>query len=279
MNNFEAKWKSWDDIDFFLRGWEPEDSPKAVIALIHGLGEHTGRYEHVARALTTAGYAITGFDLRGHGKSGGTRGHFPSLDAAMLDIQGFLDLLAKRYPDRSQFLYGHSLGGLLVLTYALKLKPDLKGVIATGAGLRSQVHDQKAKVMLVKTLGSLMPSTRIGSGLDVNILSRDPEVIRIYQNDPLVHDSISFAFGKAGLQATNYAWSYAGEFSLPLLIMHGTADRNTYPDGSRDFAELAARNNPDVTLKLWAGLHHEIHNEPEKEQVFAFTIHWLDRHL
>jgi alpha-beta hydrolase superfamily lysophospholipase len=158
------------------------------------------------------------------------------------------------------------------------VRPDIQGVIATAAGLRSQVHEQKAKAVLVKALGSLLPSTMITSGLDLSILSRDPDVVKAYQQDPLVHDSMSLAFGKTGLQATDYAWSHASRFSLPLLIMHGLADRNTYPEGSRDFAEIAGKNNPDVTLKLWDGLYHEIHNEPEKEQVFEFMLQWLDGH-
>jgi len=131
MKTFEANWKSKDGIDFFVRGWQPDHRPKALIALVHGLGEHTGRYEHVAKAMTDAGYAFAGFDLRGHGKSSGIRGHFPSLEAVMQDIKDFFIFLTQRYPDIPQFLYGHSLGGLLVLTYVLKNKTGLKGVIAT----------------------------------------------------------------------------------------------------------------------------------------------------
>ena len=279
MKAFEAKLKSKDGVDLFVRGWEPDTKPQAVIALIHGLGEHMGRYEHVAKAMTGAGYVFTGFDLRGHGKSGGIRGHFPSWDAAMQDIKDFFIFLTQRYPDLPQFLYGHSLGGLIVLTYALQNKTELKGVIATGAGLRSQVHDQKLKVFLAKVIGSLAPTTLIPSGLDDTLLTRDPNVIQAYKNDPFVHDRISLGFGKAGLNATDYAWAHAEEFSVPLLIMHGNADRNTYPHGSADFAKLAAKNNRDVTLKLWEGLYHEVHNEPEKEQVLQFVIDWLDRHL
>lgn len=279
MKTFEAKLKSKDGLDFFVRGWEPDTRSKAVVALIHGLGEHTGRYEHVAQAMTGAGYALVGFDLRGHGKSGGVRGHFPSLNAVMQDIKDFFAFLTTRYPELPQFLYGHSLGGLLVLTYALKSQTNIEGVIATGAGLRSQVHEQKAKVLLAKVLGSIAPTTLIPSGLDNTLLSRDPEVIKAYNSDPLVHDRISLGFGKEGLKATDYAWSHAEEFSIPLLIMHGTADRNTYAHGSAEFAKLASKNNRDVTLKLWEGLYHEVHNDPEKEQVIQFMIDWLDRHL
>jgi len=279
MKTFEANWKSKDGVDFFVRGWEPDHKPKALVALVHGLGEHTGRYEHVARAMTDAGYALAGFDLRGHGKSSGIRGHFPSLEAVMQDIKDFFIFLTQRYPDLPQFLYGHSLGGLLVLTYALKNKTGLKGVIATGAGLRSQIHDQKLKIIVAKVFGSIAPATLIPNGLDITFLSRDPAVIKAYNSDPLVHDRMSLGFGKAGLNATDYTWEHAEEFSVPLLIMHGAADRNTYPHGSADFSKRAAKKNKDITLKLWEGMYHEVHNEPEKEQVIQFTIDWLDRHL
>jgi acylglycerol lipase len=279
MKTFEAKLKSKDNIDFFVRGWEPERKPKAVVALVHGLGEHTGRYEHVAKAMTEAGYAMVGFDLRGHGKSGGIRGHFPSLDAVMQDIKAFFIFLTERYPSTPQFLYGHSLGGLLVLTYALKNKMRLKGVIATGAGLRSPIHEQKMKIIMAKLLGSLAPSALIASGLETAAISQDQNIVDIYIKDSLVHDRISLGFGKAGLNATDFVWSHGEEFPVPLLIMHGTADRITYPHGSTDFAKLAAKNNKDVTLKLWEGMYHEVHNEPEKEQVIQFVIDWLDRHL
>lgn len=279
MKTFESILTSGDGIQFYVRGWEPGTQPKAVIALIHGLGEHTGRYEHVASAMTDTGYAMVGFDLRGHGRSSGARGHFPSLDAVMQDIQNFFDFLKGRYPAIPHFLYGHSLGGLLVLVYALKHSNGLKGVIASGAGLRSQVHEQKLKVLMAKLLGSLAPAAQLSSGLDLAVLSHDQNVIDVYKNDPLNHDRISLGFGKAGLEATDYAWSHAEEFAPPLLIMHGTADRNTYASGSADFSKLAAKNNRDVTLKLWEGLYHEVHNEPEQQQVFKFMIDWLDRHV
>ncbi len=166
-----------------------------------------------------------------------------------------------------------------MLTYVLKNKTGLKGVIATGAGLRSPIHEQKMKILMAKLLGSLAPSAQIASGLETAAISRDQNVVTVYVNDPLVHDRISLGFGKTGLDATDYVWSRAGEFSVPLLIMHGSADRITYPHGSENFAKLAAKNNQDITLKLWDGMYHEVHNEPEKEQVIQFMIDWLDRHL
>jgi acylglycerol lipase len=280
MKTYESDWAGNDGITFHVRGWEPEDKhPKALLALIHGLGDHTGRFSHVARVMTEAGYALVGFDLRGHGKSGGARGHFPSLDAVMQDIRQFFRFLVERYVDVPLFLYGHSLGGLLALWYAIQYSEELKGVIVTGAALRSSLQEQKGKIMLVKALGSLLPAVIIPSGLNPADLSRDPDVVQAYISDPLVHEKASLGFGKSSLTAIDLCFVHARDFSLPLLIMHGKADKLTYPSGSEDFARLASERNNDVTLKLWDGSHHEIHNEPEKAEVFSFMIEWLDGHL
>lgn len=279
MKTFESKWRGKDGIEFFLQGWEPEANPKAWLALVHGLGEHTGRYAHVGKAMTEAGYAMAGFDLRGHGKSSGARGHFPSLDTVMHDIHEFIRLLAGRYPDIPHFLYGHSLGGLFVLSYAIQDGAGLKGVIITGPALRSPLQEQKAKVALVKLLGSLVPKVTLPSGLDPTTVSRDPKVVGAYTGDPFVHDSASLGFGKAALNAIDLCFAHAGELALPLLIMHGSADRVVYPSGSEDFARLVREAGGNATLKLWDGLYHEIHNEPEQAQVFRFMTGWLDRHL
>lgn len=279
MKTFESKWDGNDGLTFFMQGWEPDTDPKALIALVHGLGEHSGRYAHVGKAMADAGYAMAGFDLRGHGKSGGARGHFPSLNTVMQDIKEFLGFLAQRYPELPQFLYGHSLGGLLVLSFALKNKAGLQGVIATGSGLRSPIHDQKLKVAMAKLLGSLAPSVQLSSDLEVTALSRDQNVVKAYINDPLVHDRMSLGFGKAGLDATDQVFNQAAEFPVPLLIMHSKIDKITYSSGSEDFARLVGEAGKDVTLKLWEGLYHELHNEPEKAEVFKFMTGWLDEQL
>lgn len=279
MKSYEASWESRDRINLALHGWEPEDRPKAAIALVHGLGDHTGRYEQVARVMTDAGYTLVGFDLRGHGQSGGIRGHFPSLGAVMTDIDQFLGILAQRYPEQPRFLYGHSMGGLLVLTYALMYQPEVKGVIATSTGLRSPIHEQRVKAMAARLAGSLLPTVLIPSGLETAHISQDPSVVQAYRADPLTHDRVSLGLGKAGLHATDYVWSHAEEFSLPLLIMHGSADRVTYASGSKGFARLASKNNRDVTWKLWNGLYHELHHEPQREAVLQVIVDWLDEHL
>ncbi len=280
MKAFETKRDGQDGTPFYIRGWEPDDrNAKALIALVHGLGEHTGRFEHVGKVLTEAGYILAGFDLRGHGQSGGARGHTPSLTAYMQDIRQFVQWMAQRYPDLPQFLYGHSLGGLLCLTYAVQYGRGLKGVMVTGPGLRTALQEQKGKVAVVRLLGGLLPRTGVPSGLDPHAISRDPAVVQAYLNDPLVHDRTTLGFGKAALQAVELCFRRAGEFPAPLLLIHGKCDRIAYPGGSEEFAELVRGAGGDVTLKLWDDLYHEVHNEPEKAEVFQFMIAWLDGHL
>ena len=279
MKTFESKFEGNDGTPFYVQGWEPEVQPKAVVVLVHGLGEHTGRYAHVGQALTDAGYVLVGFDLRGHGKSGGARGHFPSLDVVTQDIRQFFQFVSQRHPNLPQFLYGHSLGGLLSLTYAVQNKAMLKGVMVTGSALRSALQEQKAKIAMANILGTLMPAMTIPSGLDATTISRDKAVVDKYVRDPLVHDKTSLGLGKSALTAIDACFARAREFAYPLLIMHGKADKLTYASGSEDFARLAGEKNKDVTLKIWDGLYHEIHNEPEQAEVFKIMIEWLDKHL
>ncbi len=268
-----------DDVTFYMQGWEPEGKPKAIVCLIHGLGEHTGRYAHVGKALNDAGYALFGFDLRGHGQTGGPRGHFPSLDVVMQDIRQFVAFQKQNHPNIPVFLYGHSLGGLLTLSYVIQHPEGIKGVIVTGAALRSALQEQKGKIAMARILGTLAPAMTIPSGLEAAAISRDQKVVDAYVNDPLVHDKTSLGLGKAALTGIDLCFAHAKEFKPPLLIMHGKMDRLTYPSGSEDFAKLTGATNKDVTLKLWDGLYHEIHNEPEQAEVFKVMIEWMDKRL
>jgi len=277
--NTESKTSTKNDINFYVQGWEPEGKPKAVVCFLHGLGDHTGRFEHVGKVLKEAGYALFGFDLRGHGQTGGPRGHLPSLDALIQDIQQFVGLQKQSFPDTPIFLYGHSLGGVFMLMYSIQHDKGLNGLIVTGLALRSPLLEQKAKVTLINVLGSLLPGLTIPTGLDPTTISRDPGVVQKYISDPLVHDKSSLAFAKSSFIAIDFCFAHAHELGIPMLLMHGTEDKLVYPRGSEEFLKLAGETNKDVTLKLWDGLYHEIHNEPEQAEVLKFMIEWLDKHL
>lgn len=277
MKTFEWEWKSFDGLTMHSKGWAPDKEPKAIVCLVHGHGEHIGRYEHVGKAFAEAGYALLGFDLRGHGRSGGQRGHAPSFEAFHRDIDNFICETETRYPSAPRFLYGHSLGGLLVLSYALTHKVDAQGAIVSSAGLRTALHEQTAKVMLAKVLGMLTPTVTIPSGLSPDHLSRDPQVVKAYVSDPLVHDKMTLGFGRAALQVTSSIFDQVGRLSVPVLLAYCSADKLTYPRGSEEFAGLAPKGL--VTLKKFEGLYHEPHNEPEKAEVLKTYIQWLDGQL
>jgi acylglycerol lipase len=276
VEHIEFRWRTSDGLQLFAQGWRPRGECRAVVCLVHGLGEHTGRYGHVAVALSRAGYALLGFDLRGHGRSEGQRGHAPSLDDLLDDMTRLLEEATQRFLGCPAFLYGHSLGGSLVLDFALRRRPHIAGVIATGPLLRTAFTPPAWKTTLGRLLYGVWPTLSLTNGLDITGLSRDAAVVSAYANDPLVHDRVSARLGMDMLDSGEWALARASAFPLPLLLMHGGADRITSAEASRQFAESA----PDsCTLRIWDGLYHEIHNEPEQRQVFDVLIEWLGEHV
>lgn len=276
-NHFETNWQSDDGLRLYAQGWEPDGDAQAVVCLVHGLGEHSGRYAHVAAALTGAGYALLAFDLRGHGRSLGVRGHSPSFEALMQDIDCLLDEANACYPRRPCFLYGHSLGGGLVLNYVLRRRPRLAGVIATGPALRPAFDPPGWKLAVGKLMCKVRPTFQMANGLDLAGLSHDPSVVRAYKNDRLVHDRVSARLGLDIIMTGEEALAMAGSFPLPLLLMHGNSDRITSCLASRQFAKRVPAGR--CTFKEWDGLYHELHNEPEQRDVLRTMIEWLNTRM
>jgi alpha-beta hydrolase superfamily lysophospholipase len=199
------------------------------------------------------------------------------LEAYFDDIDLFLAEVARQYPDQTRFLYGHSMGAILVLAYTPVRLPPVAGIIATDPALKSSVEEQKLKVFLAKGLGKILPTMSMKSDIDAQMLSRDPAVANLYTSDPLVHTTVTTGWGKAILDAIQLAFENAARFPLPLLLMHGTEDEIAYPSSSLEFAKLAPKDK--VTLKMWEGCKHELHTDPEKAEVFKVMIDWLDKHM
>ena len=254
--------------------WAPDD-PRAVIAFVHGLGEHVGRYAHVADYLNRRAYGFVGVDLPGHGRSGGKRGHAAGLAALLDDVGQLLSEAERRYPALPVFLYGHSLGGNLVLNYALRRKPGIRGLIATSPFLRETYPQGGAKVAVGKLLRKVYPSLTLPNGLELAAISRDPTVVQRYQDDPLVHGRLSAALGIGTLEAAQWLDRFDGHLPCPTLLVHGTADRITDPAATAAFAR---RVRGDVTYLPFEGLYHETHNEPEQGEVLRRIADWLDGH-
>ncbi|MHB1132608.1 MAG: alpha/beta hydrolase [Chloroflexota bacterium] len=263
-----------DGLALFGRLWRPPGSARGVICLVHGIGEHSGRWSHVGAAVAAAGFAVLAQDLRGHGRSAGRRGHTPSFEVLMDDIATLLSEAERRFPGLPRCLYGHSLGGNLVLNHALRRQhPTIVGVIATGPWLRLAFEPPAWKVTLAKLLNDLWPSFGMGNGLDRSALSRDPQVEHAYATDPLVHDRITTRLYVSCAAAGRWALEHAADMRVPTLLMHGGQDRLSSLTASRDFA---AATNGACSLKVWDSLYHELHNEPEQQQVLAVVFDWIN---
>ena len=251
----------------------PTRTPKGVIAHVHGIGEHSRRYDHLTGYWESRGYASSGFDLRGHGQSQGPRGHAPSYEHLMADIDGFLERIEADLPGLPVMLYGHSMGGNLVLNYAVRRRARMMAVIASAPYLRLAFEPPAWKVGLARWMKRIVPGLTQDTGLDVDALSSDSEVVRRYEADPLVHGRISAAFFTAVHVAGEEAIARASKLPVPALLMHGSADRITSAGGSKAFV---AASSGKASLKIWDGMLHEIHNEPDWRQVAAFALEWVE---
>jgi len=278
MQHQEFKWQNADGLNIFAQRWLPETEPQAVICLGHGQGDHSSRYAHVATTFTEAGYAVFAFDQPGHGKSEGPRGDMTSYEALLAEITRLLSEAGQQYPHLPCFLYGHSMGGNLVLNYALRQKPQLAGVIATSPWLRLTQQPAAILIIAMRLMSKVWPSLTIANGLDVADISRDPAEVAAYQNDPFNHNRISARQAIQVDDAGQWALDHAVDFAHPLLLMHGSADRITSYEASQQFARHVP-DSCDCTFKLWDGLYHETHNEPEKAEVIGTMVDWVMGHL
>ncbi|MCU0296578.1 MAG: lysophospholipase [Candidatus Nanopelagicales bacterium] len=274
MEHSETTHTAHDGAQIYRQQWLPDADPIAVVCLVHGLGEHSGRYGHLAQRFTDAGYAVLALDLRGHGKSSGGRGDL-SIDKAGADVGELLDDARMQFPDAPLVIYGHSLGGLITMTYTVAHHPDVVAQVASAPALDSELREQKLKFTLAQILGGIVPGVAIPTGLDPEGVSRDPEVVAAYKADPLVHDKGSLGLAKSTFAAMDAIMTQT-DFPVPLLIIHGTSDRLTVPSASK---KLVGQMSGDVTLIEYEGMYHEPHNEPEQEEVFNDVLEWLTPRL
>lgn len=273
METIELTWNGKDGQALFGREWRPSGEAAGVVCLIHGLGEHSGRYQFVGSRLAEAGYAVHSFDLRGHGKSPGPRGYSPSYEHILDDIGESIARARAAYPVKPLYLYGHSMGGGLVLNYALRREPAPDAVIASAPSLKPATRPPAWKTTAGRLLYNILPALPFPHGLPLHGISCDPAVYEAYMADPLVHDQVSC---RLGIDIINYgvsAYERAEDFKLPLLLVQGTADQLVNASANIEFARKAGG---PTTIKVYEGSYHELHNEPMREQFIQEVIAWLD---
>ncbi|MBN2580056.1 MAG: lysophospholipase [Pirellulales bacterium] len=261
-------------VRLYFQGWLPEGPRKATVAVIHGIDEHSGRYARLARRLNTHGYAVYGFDLRGHGRSSGERAWIASFEDFLDDAEAFLQRVRQEAPELPLFLLGHSMGGEVAVWLVLTRYPSLSGLILSAPALRTGGKVFPLLRRLARLVSRIFPRLRL-TRLGYRFMSRDPEVIENFRTDPLVnHGKFPVRTGAEILRIMGEIQRRGGQVRLPLLVLHGTGDFVTDYRGSREFYERAA--SPDKTLRLYDGLYHEIFSEPERDQVIGDVISWLD---
>jgi alpha-beta hydrolase superfamily lysophospholipase len=272
MNENEFFIKAHKGMKLYGKQW-PVTSPKAVVCLVHGLGEHCGRYDHVANYFNENEIVVFGYDQRGHGNSGGKRGHTASMELLLEDLELVLMKVRVVYNDLPLFLYGHSMGGNVVANYIIKKDTkELSGAIISSAWLGLVKKISSPLLKMVKLLQNILPSLTIGNGLPLQELSFDQANIEDYKKDPLVHDKISLRLFYQLYQSAAYAMDHASEIKIPVLVGHGDRDGITSFEYSGRFSRSIGEN---AMFKPWTERKHEVHNDRGKEEVMAFYAGWI----
>ena len=258
----------------FGQSWRPEQ-PKAVVLVVHGFGEHSGRYGYLVPPLTAAGYAVYALDHRGHGRSPDKRGHIDSFDDYLADVRALAAFAQAASPGLPVVVFGHSLGGLIALLYALRYPSGLAGVIAS-APLLTKPNVSPMLLTVAQLLSRVAPSFALDTGLDATTISRDPAEVARYTSDPQVHSKSTARAGSEIMKSIDWAQAHAGELTVPLLLYHGDADNLVPIEGSRRF--FAAVQEQDKQFVERPGGYHESHNDLGRDELFAMIVAWLNAH-
>ena len=260
-----------------VKTWLPDGDPRGGVVLAHGYAEHLGRYQHVAKFLNARGLAVFAIDHWGHGKSDGTPGFVPRFSAFTDGMAALLARIEGGYPGLPLILLGHSMGGLIATLHLAADQSHYAGAVLSGPLILPADPPSRFLQWVTRLLSRIAP--RLGVvALDSAAVSRDPAVVAAYLADPLVYNGkVRARLAAEMFAAMEAARAAAPEITLPMLLLHGEADRLTAPEGSRYLAEHLG--SPDKTLKLYPGLYHEIFNEPEQAQVLGDMADWIDAHL
>jgi acylglycerol lipase len=247
-----------------------------VVVVCHGFGEHYGRYvQDVIPQLEDLGLAVVAYDNIGHGQSSGKRGHCPNYSTLLDLLDVVIERVESRYLDKPLFLYGHSMGGNLVLNYALRRTHHIRGIIATSPYLRLAFSPQKWKMILGKVMLKIYPSITLSSGLDPMGISRIPEEVENYKNDPLVHDKVSPMFSFPVMEAGEWAIKNSNLLKVNTLLLHGTGDPIIDYKGTEAFHQNASTTK----LKLMVGGYHELHKDICRNEMLEYINNWLAQQL
>lgn len=275
MQQTTGAFQTSDKLNIYTIQWLPDDTPKAVVIIVHGLGEHIGRYQHVAEALVSAGYAIYGLDHRGHGKSDGKRVRVTSNTHFMDDLRQYFDIVRREHNREQIFILGHSMGSVISLQFTLQYQNDLAGLLITGTA--TDVGSTVSPILrnLTNILHPFLPHIPISAPAPVDHLTNDKAMQQLADSDPLNHKGWTpLSIAKYIIDTGEMIQENVKKLVLPILIMHGEDDRITPISGSHIVHERVG--SADKTLKTWPNMQHEIMNEIDRVPVIETLLEWLD---
>src|SRR5262245_39831850 len=271
----ESSFQGADGLKIFTRSWRPAQKPRAVIVIVHGFNSHSGQYTWVAEQFVDSGFAVYALDLRGRGRSEGERFYVNTIEDYVNDVATFVRIAKAAEPELPVFVLGHSAGGVVSCVYTLDHQSEINGFICEDFAYELPVPD--LVLLFVKGLSYITPHTHVYP-LNNEDFSRDPSVVEAMNNDILIKgESQPAQTSKAMLDAAQRLSEEFPTLRLPLLILHGTADKVTKPSGSQHFYEQAG--STDKTLKLYEGHYHDLLNDIGKEEVMADITAWIEKHL
>jgi len=277
MKNINGYFIGQGGFNLYYRGWLPKQNPSAIIFIIHGLAEHSGRYTETATFLVKEGCCVFCHDHQGHGFSGGRRGYIRYFATYTKDFINFVNFIFKKYPRIPIFVLGHSIGGTIAIDYCIKNQGNIDGLILSAPTLLKGESIKGWQVTLAKILSVIAPKTGIDR-LDSSTISKDPAVVNAYRNDELVYTGkLSARLCTEILKKMESLPQEMVKIKLPVLIMQGADDKLVSPDGS--YKTYEAVSSIDKTLRIYEGLYHEIMNEPEKDKVYKDIAEWIGKRL
>ena len=277
MKQMEGTFKSIRNLSIHYQAWLPDGEVKAVLLLVHGIGEYCGRYTNMVNEFVPLGYAIYGLDHIGHGKSEGEREMVETFDDYLEPIRTYYKMVQEWQPGKPIFLFGHSLGGLIALDYLLDHQADFRGAIISAPAIKIPSTISPMTITMGKLLSAIAPSAGV-LALDISGLSHDPAVVKAYAEDPLVfHKKTPARLAAEMLKAMTKVTENIGKISLPFIVLQGSQDSIVDPGGASMLYEQAG--STDKTIKVYEGFYHEIHNEPERDREFKDLETWLSAHL
>ena len=261
-----------DGFELFCQSWSPDKVPKAAIAIVHGVGEHSDRYTNVIPPLVERGYALASYDQRGHGRSPGKLGHIEGWYDYREDLHLFVQQTREQFRGVPFFLFGHSMGGLVAVDYALHHQEELNGLIISSPALA--INGERLLTVVANSLNRVVPSASFNSMLNSAGISRIPEVVKAYVDDPLTHSKVTPRWLSELLQTSKWAHGHASELTLPFLMTHGTADKIVPIDGTKRF--FANASSADKELITYQDAYHEPHNDLIHEEAVGNIGDWVE---